>query len=403
MNASICDSAVIPPPRWWLAAPSFLAAAYVVVLLAVVAVHSGGSWIGGPPSIVVPATAFQVVRGSGQLRGAAFVLDSLDAAGNAVVTMQVAPFAAAEYSRVEWTLAAPSVAQPVVAFLWRTREHPNRMQSKTARWIDGRIAPLDLDAKDGWTGTVAGVALAVRGILPEPLALESVTLPGTSAATAANEIRRQWIARHPFKASSIAFPFDEERDDRLSLLATTALAQALALACYLLVARRRRWPFDARVAWAVFLAGWFVLDARWQVGLWRQLRDTGGTYAGKTTEEKHLATAERDFYAMMNEVGAALPAPPARVFFLSDNASLRARGAFFLYPHNVNAFYLDLPPAARAREPDTLRPGDCLLLLLYSGARYEREAGALVWRDGRRRQVDELLWKTDGIFLLRVK
>ena len=400
MNAA---APAAPAPRWWLAAGSLLLAGYAIVLVALVAWHAGGEWSGGPPAIVVPGSALELVRGGGRAAGNTFVLDAPDATGTAIVAARVAPLPAARHARVEWKLATPGAGEPALTFVWRTRDQPARTLTKAMRWVDGSIAPLALDPADGWTGTVTGFGLAVRGALPAPLVLESVTLPAVSAATAVETIRGQWTARYPFKASSIAFPFDEERNDHLSLLAATALAQVLAIAGYLLLARRLGWTFDARVLWAVFLGGWLLLDARWQVGLWRQLGDTARAYAGKSTDEKHRAAVDREYYALMREMGAALPAAPTRVFFLSDNPSLRARGAFFLYPHNVNAFLLEPGQASRPVPPEALRPGDHLLLLLYSGARYERGAGALVWADGRRRAVAEVLWKDEGIVLLRVE
>ena len=388
--------------RWWVAAAVFLVGGYGVVLLALIAVHAGGNWSDGAPSIVVPARELALVRGRGHAFGNTFVLDSLDPAGNAILAARIAPFPAEGYARVEWKLAADSAGEPSLAFLWRTREEPNRTRVKALHWADGRIVPLQLMAADGWSGTITGVGLAFRGAIAQPVVLESVTLVAPSAGSEVDQVLRQWTTRYPFKASSIAFPFDEERNDDLSLLAATALAQGLAIACYLVVARRRKWPFDSRVVWAVFLAGWLVLDARWQVNLWRELGDTAGTFSGKTTEEKHLAAVDHEFYTLMQEMRAALPAPPARVFFLADNASLRARGAFFLYPHSVNGFYADRRLGTRTASPDDLHAGDYVLLLLYSGARYDRAAKALVWPNGRQQPVAEALYKSDAIVLLRL-
>ena len=395
-------SAVARPPLWWLTAASFLVAAYAVVLVVLVALHAGGNWIGGPASITVPAAGFELVRGKGHRTGGTFVVEALDPSGTAILSARVAPFAADQYPRVDWKLAPPGPTRPTLALLWRTRERPDRTFVKPLQWQETRVAPLELAESDGWSGTVIGVALAVRGELAQPLVLEAVVIPEISAASAAAEVGRQWTARHPFKLTSITFPFDDERYEDLSLLTATALAVGLGLAGYVMLARRRRWPLDARVLWAVFLGGWLVLDARWQINLWRQHRETAQQFAGKTTEEKHLAAVDHEMFTLMREVRDALPPAPVRILFLSDSLPLRERAAFFLYPHNVNAFYLSQFRRTLDLDPDHLHAGDHVLLFLFSGTTYDRSAKMLVWPDGRRRAVDEVLWKADGVALLRV-
>jgi hypothetical protein len=391
------------PPRWWAAAAVLLVAAYAAVVLGLVATRSNGAWDAGPAPIVVPATGFALTRGGGHAAGNAFVVDALDASGTAVLAASVTPFPADRYPRVEWNVAAVPAARPELAFLWRTREQPERTFALPLRWQERRIAPLEPTEGDGWSGTVTGVALAVRAPLAQPLALESLVLPGVSAGFAAAELSRQWATPHPLTLTSITFPFDDERYEDLSLLAATALAQGLAIAGYLVLARRRRWPIDRRVIWALFLGGWLVLDARWQVQLWRQHGETAREFAGKTDRERHLADADHELYALMHELRAALPAAPVRILFLSDNLPLRERGAFFLYPHSVNAFALGRPGERKSIAPDRLHAGDYVLLFLYAGVTYDRGAKALVWPDGRRRAVEEVLWKNDGLALLRVR
>jgi hypothetical protein len=390
-------------PRWWWLSPALLFVAFAIVLIGFVGLHARGNWLRGPVSIVVPAAGFNIMRGTGHASGKTFVLDALDDTGSALVGTHAVPFTADKYPRVELNVAAPGPVRPALAVLWRTREHPGRTFVKQFEWQDNRVAPLELTVADGWTGTVSGVVLAVRGELSAPLAFDSLVMPGISAATVAADIGREWAARHPFQGNSIVIPFDTERDQRLSLVAATALAVGLAIAGYAALARRRRWPLDARVCWAIFLAGWLLLDARWQVNLWRQLAATGAQFAGKTGEEKHLAADDRELYSIMREMAAALPAAPVRIMFLADNGALRARGAYFLYPHNVDAFYAIGGRKAPTLDPDTLRAGDHVLVFLYGGATYDRAAGALAWPDGRRRAVDEILFKTDGVALLRLK
>lgn len=372
-------------------------------MVVLVSVHAGGNWFGAPAPVIVRGADFTIVRGSGQPIGGTLALDSLDRSGSAVLSTRVPTFPAERYPRVEWNLHAPGPVQPALTFAWRNREHPGRTYHKPLEWVDGHVAPLRLDTGDGWTGSIIGVELIVRGEMSAPLLLESFTVPGVWLGTAALDLRQQWTTYFPFRGNSLTFPFDEERTQPLSLLAATAIAQLLAVTGYVLVARRSNWPMDRRVVWTIFIAGWFVLDARWQINLWRQLGDTAGAFAGKSNDQKHLAAADHELFTLMREMSAALPPPPVRIIFLADNQTLRVRGAFFLYPHSVNAFYQDSPRTARAPDAHDLHAGDYVLLFLYSGVVYDRARKMLVWVDGTRKAVDEVLWKSDAVVLLRLR
>jgi hypothetical protein len=390
-------------PRWWLAAAAALLFGFALVLLGYVARHANGHWFAAPPTVTIPATSFDRMRGVAAQRDGRLLIEATDVEQAAIVRATMPKFAAADYPRIQFNLRLPGPEQPPVALLWTTQETPTRTFSRQLTWVDDGVAPLELDPAMGWSGTIVAVGLAVRGRLLQPLVLESAVLPGVSAASAAAGLRHDWTERSPFRTSSIAFPFDEERYQPLSMPAATALAVGLAIAGYLLFARSRKRRLDARVPWAIFLAGWLLLDARWQVNLWRQLADTAGEFAGKSGHEKHMTAVDNELYALMQQVSAALPAAPARVVFLSDNVSLRARGGFFLYPHSVNSLYGTPGRPRVAVDPGTLHRGDHVLLMLYSGAQYDREGKTLVWRDGRKTAVDELLYTSGGVALLRVK
>ncbi len=381
----------------WTLAIGLFVAALALVVVTLVGREGEGNWVSGPPTIAVPGADFEVTRGTGRRLATATMLEGLDASGTGVLSARVGPVEAERYPRVDAVVRALGPARPTIALLWRTREHPSRLFSKQLQWVDDRTAPVAVSANDGWSGTITGLAVAVRGRAPEPLALESVTLPGLSASTALREVAGQWTRHFPFRAHTNHFPFDEERSYSLSLLAAIAIAQALAALGYLYYARRRSIARDARVFWGIFLAGWLLLDLRWQVNLLRQHVESAGSFAGKSTDEKHLSGPDRELFALLQQVSAALPAPPARVTVLSSNSSLRFRSAFFLYPHSVNGVFAPEP------KPENLRAGDYVLLFLYEKARYDRDARSLTWSDGQRRAVDEVLHPNPDFVLLRLR
>lgn len=383
----------------WIAGVGLLIAGIAVAVLLVAITHSAGNWRGGSPAISVDGSSFALVRGRGHRDGREFVLEATDGEGLAVLSARVAPFDADSHPRVDFNLHSTDVLPVNLVFLWRTQERPNRNSSKPLSWIGTRIAPLDLGPDDGWIGSITGVALAARGVLPRPLVLESFAVPSVSVATVIDDIFKQWAAFIPIVAASVTLPFDDERSQYATLLATVAGGAFLAAALYWLLTRRAL-PRDPLVFWAIVVAGWLILDTRFQINLWRQLTRTAATFAGKTGEEKRLASDDHELYTLMRDVGTALPAPPVRVHFIADDHALRTRGSYFLYPQNV---YHSNAKRAPAPAPEELRGGDYVLLFLTSELGYDRVTQTLVWRDGRRKPAEEVLLRPPGLLLVRVR
>lgn len=397
----MASAASIGSPGWarhGMLAALLLAASYGVVLLVAGVASSGELITAGPPPLVLAAARLEPLRGQLQRLPDAVVIHGPDAAGLAIVAAQVPPLAAADYRRLAWRIrgAAPGATPPMV--VWRTRESPNRTFSLRLAWIAPGLAGSDLAAEDGWRGTITGLALAVQGPVGAPLAIEHLTLSSPSAAATMHAIVQEWGTFFPFRGNSFTFPFDEERTHVLPLVAATALALILAMLAYVVVARRRG-AVDAAVLWILFLAAWLVLDARWQVNLWQQLARTGAQFAGRDTHARHLAEDDHQIYELMQRLRAVLPPPPARILFLSDNATLRTRGSYFLLPHSV---FFQFGGKMRAPAYEQVHAGDHVLLLFYTALAYDPAARTLTWPDGRSRNVVELYAGPDGARLLRV-
>ena len=316
-----------------------------------------------------------------------------------MLSARVTPFGADGHPRVDFNLHSTDVLPVELVFLWRTQERPNRNFSKQLTWTDTHIAPLDLGPEDGWSGTITGVALVARGVLPRPLVLDSFSVPTVSVASVIGDIAAQWAAFIPIVAASVTLPFDAERSHYATLLAIVACGGFFAAAVYWLVTRRAL-PRDTRVYWAIVVAAWLIVDARFQVNLWRQLARTAAMFAGKSGEEKRLASDDHELYTLMREVSMALPPPPVRVHFIADDLALRTRGSYFLYPQNV---YHSMGARAPKPVPDELRSGDYVLLFLTGDLGYEPSTQTLVWRDGRRKPAEEILSRPPGLVLVRVR
>ena len=389
-------TAAVSHPQWLAA--TLLGIAFCAVLLYAVVTMSTGGWADGPTPILVSGSDWIPIQGSGRKERNGFVLEALGAGGAAILSARLAPFQAKDFPRVEVRL--DSAAPPSrIYFVWQTQEHPKRNYSKPLQWLVNGVAPLELRAADGWSGTVIGVALVVRSDLGAPLRVGSARLSSPSAAAIASDIFREWGAQISLHGYSTHFPFDSERAHELPLLAAVAIAEGIAMAAYLLLARQRGWRRDRRVLWAIFLGGWVLLDLRWQASLWRDLVDQGLPFAGKTSEEKHQAAEDSTLFALVEKMKAALPAPPARVVLFCDNTAICSRAAFFLYPHNV---YRASEWLATPADPALLRTGDYLLLVYSRMVGYDPGRHVVVWPNGGTRPADPIALQPEAL-LLRIR
>ncbi|MEP7205985.1 MAG: hypothetical protein ABI920_03535 [Casimicrobiaceae bacterium] len=406
VRAGAVQAPAVPGVAEWgwrralLAALLALAAGGGVVVTAAVALHAGADWFTASEAIEVPSSRLELVRGQGHRAGTALVIESTPD-GPAVAVGAVPPFAAENYPRVEWQLAAPRAPEELV-FIWRTRERPGRTFTHPLNWTAGGPAPLTIAADENWRGTIVGMGLAMRGPLPGPVAIASVRLPSGAAGATLRALVTQWGAVFPLRGYAVAFPFDRERTHLVPIVPVLAGALALGAGGLVTIARRRGRPMDARVWWLLFAIAWLMLDARWHVNLARAVADTHTRYAGKTMEEKWLAADDAALYRLAREVVPLLPARTARILVLADNPILAVRLGHFLYPQNV---YSPLkPPRARndphrgAPDHDSLRAGDYVLLFFYGRLRYDPATSNLLWADGHARHVTPLLARPGTLF-----
>lgn len=391
-----------PAWPWWGIAAVLLGSAIAAVFVWIVMTHTGADRFASVPALTVAGASLQLTRGGGHPENTSFIVESTQE-GLAALSAEITPFPAEKYPRIDWRIRT---AQPPeeVAFVWRTRENPRRSYSKPLQWLAGRVVPLHLTAGDGWHGTITGVALVVRGALPAPLEVVSVQMPSTSAAATAKEVYAQWATHFPLTGYAITFPFDAERAHFLSIAMATAIATGLAIVAYVLLARWRGWPVDARVLWATFAAAWILLDVRWQLNLGREAALAVERFSGKSADEKALAAEDAPVFVLAQDLRRSLPLPPNRVLVLSDNAILAVRLAHFLYPQNVSR-NLSGQGAGRigvaAPDPARLRSGDYVALVLYSAIGYDAARKLLVWPGGSTMPAELILSRPDAL-LVRV-
>jgi len=207
-----------------------------------------------------------------------------------------------------------------------------------------------------------GVPGARDAAVPTRIGME---VPRPGARGLLRRLVTEWSAFEGWSVQSINFTTGGGRDGLFPPALAAGVWVGLAALIHLGLARRRRQPPSGRCLTAIFLAGWAMLDLRWQVDLTRQLALTRRQYAGKSGDEKRLAAADRSLYLFAKTVKRRLDAAPSRVFLVSedlfgDRYFRRVRTHYFLLPHNVSSLWTSVPEASQTRTGDyvlIMRPG----------------------------------------------
>lgn len=161
--------------------------------------------------------------------------------------------------------------------------------------------------------------------------------------------------------------------------------------------RKHRSPFNWKIAGFLVIFIWILSDISLQVRLWNQVKTTWVTYAGKSPEEKLLASRNSLFSTAMAEVREHISAENARVFLSSSGDYQGMVSAYYLSPLNI--YWHRKGPDLPSR--DSFRPGDYILLVAPSGVKYDQQAG-LIRRPGEDDLKVELEYHNQISILLRV-
>ena len=226
---------------------------------------------------------------------------------------------------------------------------------------------------------MTGVALAVRGPLPQPIRIRGIVAKPMGAFEVVGDRVAEWLAFEQWSGVSINVVVGGADVQDLPLPPLLAAAFVLSGCVLLALWRWRPGAMPARIAAAawlgVFVVAWLALDARWAWNLARQASVTARTYAGKDIRDKHLAAEDGALFAFIEKARAIMPATPARVFVTSDALYFNGRAAYDLLPHNTYADRVGaaMPPAA------ALRPGDWVLVYQRHGVQYDAAQHLLRW------------------------
>jgi hypothetical protein len=350
-----------------------------------------GKYFTSATSVRYDARSLGIAAGKGALNGDAVVVVP-DSSGAVIVSVST-DLRSTEYPGVEWQ-ASELPAGTEARLLWRNDTAPGRLFALEIPLEEGRLQPVIVSHDANWFGKITGLALSLKLPAPGQVRVQGVTAQTLSAGAVLIGQVRQWFSLERWSASSINTVVGSADLPELPLAALLGLTAALTALITLLLARWRPTWFGARLPAAlaaIFLAAWFVLDARWQLNLVRQVQATLDQFAGKSWREKHIASDDGPLFAFIEKVRATLPPPPARVFIFADSTYFRDRGAYHLYPYNV---YFD---PYRNTMPDSakLRDGDYLVVFRRKGVQFDPAQKKLRW-DGGQPLGAELLFAEGG-------
>ncbi|MFO1413405.1 MAG: hypothetical protein U1F10_05740 [Burkholderiales bacterium] len=359
------------------AALAIFALVVVACFLLYAALTVPGAWFPSASERTFTPRELGLTRGTGALDRDALVIRGTDESGLALVTAN-SDLRSTEYPVVAWRGSGfPENAD--VRFLWRSDYAPNKLNTMQVPVVAGRLAPVTMAKNPEWIGRITGIALAVRGPLPEPVRIDGVTIRAGGAVGQLGERFREWTAFEPWNGASINTITGGAEVQEVPLPTFLVAGVVLAVAIWFGIAWKRGRTFALPVVIALlFVVAWVLVDAAWTWNLARQVAATRDQYGGKDWRDRHLAAEDGPLFAFVEKARAKLPAAPARVFVVADAPYFRGRAAYHLYPHNVQ---FD-PFANSVPNPAALHAGDWVIVYQRRGVQFNPEEKKLRFEGG---------------------
>jgi hypothetical protein len=368
-----------------------------VTLLAYLAGAVPGSWFPSASEHYWTARDLHLARGQATLTDGEWVVQTADA--NALVVLSAdADLRSTDYRALSW-IAAGVPANADVRVLWRSDYEPAKLNSTRVVVESGRLRPVVLDGETAWIGHVTGVALALRGPFVQPVHIRGAIAQPMGALEVLRDRAREWFAFETWTGTSINTIVGGADVQDLPLTWVVAIAMALALGLFFAL-RWRAHPNGREITAAVALltlCGWLVLDGRWAVALARQSIETGRTYGGLDSDQRHRAAEDAQLYDLVQRAKAMMPPPPQRVIVAAEAHYFRGRAAYHLLPYNV---YFN-PRADTLPAASQMHAGDWLFVYQRPGIQFDRGNNMLRW-DGGQTHAAELVMVMKGAALFKL-
>ena len=359
-----------------------------------------GAWIARAPARTWSASDLTLAGGTGSVVDGVLVITATGANDTALITLNT-EIRSSDYAGIEWVVKGlPDTAD--ARLLWRSDVATRRTNLASGMIAAGELRTFVVARDPAWIGRITGIALAIRAPLSTPIRIERVIARPMSAMDIARDRLREWTTFEAFNGASINTLTGGADAQDLPLPAFAAATAALAILLLLALHRFAPRVYPVRAACTIagmFVATWFIVDARWALNLARQAHLTYTQYAGKTLEQKHLAAEDGELYAFVQKSLALMPKPPVRVFVAAGEHYFRGRAAYHLYPQNVQFEAFRDTVAA----PAWMKAGDWLLVYHRRGIQFDAARKLLRWDDGPPVSAELKLLEPNGAALFEIQ
>lgn len=309
----------------------------------------------------------------------------LDKSGRGVVEIATHNLALADLPYLQLRFRGrPEVLAMIIG--WRTEAGGRTIRNHRVGLSPGGELWLDMGDKRHWQGRATSLAVVLLGPPGGRVYLETISLRPRTIANSLRVHLDAWLTFVPWRQRSINAYIGILAPGKTAYpVVVLTLLFTIASVVYLASTRLRHTQSGFRwsVVGVIFTLCWIALDSLWQHRLMQQVNLTAETFAGKTREEKLLATIDNSLFRFTQQVHQAIRKKDARVFVNTTDDYLGMRGAYYLYPMNVFwERHARVLPASEYFER-----GDYIVLLNPALASLNSETGKLTYGTGQTLKV----------------
>ena len=275
------------------------------------------------PALVLNGEQLKLVAGEGGRTADGILIRRPPPGKPAMVMAATPPLEAEQFARFSWDIQGLEPQQDL-ALIWVTNTDPNKPRTRKITPEERTAGFLQPGDDPTWRGHILKFGLLVPGKLPEPVLLKGLTLEreAPTPLTALRSLAGDWTHQEPWTGRSINFHVGAAAKDRL-LTPVLLVGLWVGLASLLLTVLNR-FSLNRHLLGGLallFLAGWLLLDLRWQWQLATRLRETYERYGRLTPNQRHGARPDARVVTALDHLRKALPEEPSRIFLLSKNPS----------------------------------------------------------------------------------
>lgn len=351
--------------------------------------------------VALRASNFHVVMGAGVEDGDALQVGAVGDDGNALQSLQLDPFAAADVPILRYRFHDfPRTLE--LSLVFRRADAPDDVQVVTIPWPGESTRTVDLRNVPEWRGQIIEVGFveyATAQLVPPSVAFRpfrfvraELVAPSWQGGLAG--LSTAWFAYVPWALLSVSALAPDHAtagtSSPLPVLVPT-LALSVLAAGWILGWSRRRLLRRAGIAVALL---WVLLDARWLHDFGSRHALTETLYAGKSWDERQRLLPEQDLLAAADRIRNWLATQPSarRILLDADSKYAFLRLIYLLLPQNVGL--LSLTGTAPL-------PADSLIVL-YSSGTWSYDAAQRRLNGAGRSYPAEALFEDGVVRLYRV-